>query len=156
MGKSKIIGANETTVDVVDTTTGEVLSTVIQTKTVRKSISSKEFMQIYLEDLSGLFRLENKTEIKLMSLIWRDCEFNLENTNIGNRVIALKAQKEQWAKEIGVSLSNVNNTVTNLVKKDLLILESRSIYYLNPEFFFKGFSKDQPAVLRTVLEYKIK
>lgn len=156
MGKSKVIGQQDTIVEVVNTDTGEVLKTAIQTKTVRKTISSKEFIQIYLEDLSGFFKLDNKTEIKLMALIWRDCEFNLENSNVGNKVFALKAQKEKWAEEIGVSLSSVNNAITNLVKKDLLILESRSVYYLNPEYFFKGFSKDQPAVLRTVLEYKIK
>lgn len=123
--------------------------------TIKKTVTAKEFMQIYLEDLSGIFKLETKTEMKLMALIWRDCEFNLENSNVGNKVIALKAQKETWATEIGMSLSNVNNTITKLVAKDLLILESRSIYYLNPNYFFKGFTKDQPAVLKTVLEYRI-
>lgn len=155
MGKTKIIGTTETEIMILNKDTGEINTDVIHTKTLYKTVSTEEFMLVYINDLSGMFQLENKTEIKLMALIWKDCEFNDSNTNLGNIVYALKQNKEKWAEEINCSLSRINNTITSLSKKGLLIQESRGVYIVNPKFFFKGFTKDRMKVMQTIIEYKI-
>ena len=57
---------------VVDSNTGEVLDTT--TKSTHKIEEYKkckpdEFVMVYLQDLSGFLKLENATQIKLLSFI---------------------------------------------------------------------------------------
>lgn len=132
--------------------TGEVLS--IEQKIVKR-VAPDNFIQVYLEDLSGLFKLENVAEYKVLIALWKRVNFNEENTIDGNSVVLVKAIKEQIANETDYSLSRVNSVITTLVKKELLIQKDRSIYVLNPKYFFKGYYKDRVKVVRAVIEYRI-
>lgn len=147
----KIVYERVNTINDLDS--GEVK--IVENTVVRRVDSSSEFMQVYLQDYSGLLKLETATESKLLIILWAKSEWNQENTNNGNKVVIIKAYKERWAAELNVSLSTLNNTITSLVKKELLISEERSLYYLNPLYFFKGFSKDRPAVIRRITEYRL-
>lgn len=125
------------------------------TQVFTKKISTEKFLQVYLNDLSGLFQLNSSTEIKLLSLMWRDSRYNDDNSDIGNIVYTIKDLKEQWVKEMGSSMGTINNTITKLVTKGLLISKpkSRSVYYLNPQYFFKGNTKDLPKVKQVLMQY---
>ncbi len=142
----------------VDTRTNEQTgeTVVVENTLIRKVRSSQEFMQVYLEDYTSLLKVETITESKLLIILWAKSEYNNENTTDGNRIVIIKSFKEMWAKELNVSLSTINNTLTSLVRKELLLSSGRSLYYLNPIHFFKGFLKDRPAVIRKVVEYRIK
>jgi hypothetical protein len=136
----------------VNIETGEVLS--IEQRIIKK-VSPDDFIQVYLEDLSGLFKLENVAEYKVLIALWKRAIFNEEHTIEGNSVVLVKAIKEQIAKETEYSLSRINTVVSTLVKKELLIQKERSIYVLNPKYFFKGYYKDRVKVVRAIIEYKI-
>ena len=135
---------------------GEILSETQEiTQIFTTKVSAEKFMQVYLNDLSGLFQLNNTTEIKLLTLMWRDSEYNAENSDIGNKILTIKDTKEMWAKEMDSSLGTINNTITKLASKGLLISKpkARSVYYLNPQYFFKGNSKDLPKVKQVLMQY---
>lgn len=140
----------------VDLETGEINEKEISTMVIRKTVTTKEFMQIYLDDMSGLFKLQGDKEHMFMYILWKISEFNQKNSTQGNVIVALKEDKEKWATELDVTLGTVNNMITKLVNKDLLIKVSRSKFMLNPKYFFKGFMEDQPKVVRAILEYQIK
>lgn len=114
----------------VDTSTGEILSRT--TKTFVRNTSAEDFIQVYLNDLSGLFALNGKIEHNLLSLLWRDTGFNT------NKIFLLKPQKEAYAIEMDCKLDSINNAIISIVKKGLLLREERGNYYLNPKYFFKG------------------
>jgi len=136
--------------NVTDMDTGEVK--VIENTIVRR-VNQDQFVQIYLEDLSGLLSISTGNESKLLAIIWKHCEWNAENSGIGNKIVIVKPFKDEWAKELEIGTQAVNNIISGLVKKNLLIKKDRSVYYLNPKYFFKGFSKDRIKAIRTVLNY---
>lgn len=53
-------------------------------------------------------------------------------------------------------LSCLRNTITSLVKKKMLLKDSRykAVYYLNPEYFFKGKISDRTQIIKNIIEYK--
>jgi len=136
----------------VNVSTGEVERVI---STTIKTVKSEQFIQIYLEDLSGIFNLETRVEIRLIALMWRDSTPNIDGSDEGNRVVVVKEIKEMWAKEAEATLQTINNTLTRLVQKEILIKKGRSIYVLNPKLFFKGSLKDRPKVIEKTLIYKI-
>lgn len=137
---------------IVDKETGEQLS--LETKIV-KTVSIDNFIQIYLEDLAGLFKIDNMSEYKVIIWLWKKSTFNAKNSGLGNKIFLVKSEKEEIAKETNLSYSRVNNIISELVKKNLLIKLGRSVYVLNPQYFFKGYLTDRPQVIRTIIEYKI-
>lgn len=50
----------------------------------------------------------------------------------------------------------LRNTITSLVKKKMLLKDSRykAVYYLNPEYFFKGKISDRTQIIKNIIEYK--
>lgn len=137
-----------------DNTTGELDYHKIE-HTIVKKVSQDDFIQVYLEDLSGLLGIESLAEFKVLLSLWQKANFNNENSNDGNVVYLIKSVKEEIANNTGHSLSRINNTISSLTKKGLLVKKDRSVYWLNPKYFFKGYSKDRIKVVKTVIEYEI-
>lgn len=137
-----------------DNTTGEVHSHSIE-HTIIKKVSQDNFIQVYLEDLSGLLGIENLVEFKVLLSLWKKANFNDENSENGNVVYLVKSVKEGIANDTGYSLSRINSTISTLTKKKLLVKKDRSVYWLNPKYFFKGYSKDRIKAVKTVIEYEI-
>lgn len=140
---------------------GEIVeSTVIAESTKRitynKSVFAEEFIQVYIDDMSGFLRIDNATQAKLLALLWKESEINLKDSSKGNQIYTIKANKEKWAEILDVKLQTVNNTISALLEKDLLIKKDRSVCVLNPNLFFKGFMKDRDKVIQTVVTYKLK
>ncbi len=133
---------------------GELLEERVETKIVRK-VSPKDFIQVYLEDLSKLFNIGSPTEIKVLISLWKHTSFNKQGEALGNKVVLIKSIKASIAEDIGTSIGTIDNAISKLVKKDLLIKTDRSVYLLNPKYFFKGYIPDRINVIRTVIEYQI-
>lgn len=117
---------------------GEVISAEI--KTIKK-IPLDEFCQIYLRDNEEFYCL-SKAENNVLAMCWRysiyydDKELNLP----GNKITVDKQLKTIIQQKTGLAQSTIKNAFTSLVRKDMLIKdkEFKSIYYLNPKYFFKG------------------
>ncbi|MGL5711441.1 MAG: replication/maintenance protein RepL [Paraclostridium sp.] len=140
---------------------GEIVeSTIISesTKSIvyNKTVSTENFIQVYLEDMSGMLKIDNATQAKLLALLWKESEINLKDSSKGNQIYTIKANKEKWAETLNVKLQTINNTISALLEKDLLVKKDRSICVLNPNLFFKGFMKDRDKVIQTVITYKLK
>ena len=143
--------------EVVDTETGEITQHVTsQTITSRKFYKThEEFIQIYLEDMSGLLSITSKSELQVLCLLWKYSTYN-ENDK-GNCVLITPKIVNDIVTETGLVTQSVRNIISSLVKnpKKLLIKDPqfRSTYYLNPQYFFKGALKDRPKVMQIVLSY---
>lgn len=121
--------------------------------TILKTVKNPEqFIQVYLEDMRGMLKVDNGTHLKVLFLMWRDSQYNMPITNEGNVVTALKEDKERWMNEIGCGLKTINNAITALKNQGLLIYKSRARYVLNPTFFFKGPIKERQQV---IINYQI-
>lgn len=136
----------------VDSLTGEVVESTIVS--VRK-VKPDEFIQVYLEDFAGLLRLTGN-ELKLLLFIWRESIWydGMENLP-GNKVVINKQLIDSIASAVGVTEGAVRNSISKLSAKSVLLKDAkyRGIYYLNPEFFFKGKIGDRTKRLRVVREY---
>ena len=143
---------------VVNTETGEVLETTQETThNIRalKKCTSDEFIMVYLKDLSGFLQIDNGTQIKLLSIIWREIGYNNPDLNEGNVLAILKDDKERWAKVLNVTVRTIENALSALVKKKLLLSDARGKYKLNPLYYFKGTSKDRLRILNLRIDYNI-
>ncbi|MDT7960139.1 replication/maintenance protein RepL [Clostridium perfringens] len=66
----------------------------------------------------------------------------LKRMSYGNQLVVNAALKRQIAKELGLSLSSINNAISKFVKGELLIREDTGLYKVNPHLFGKGDWKD--------------
>lgn len=150
------IKTNEITT--IDSQTGEILEQVVQQEKqiigTRKVKTQEEFIMVYLQDLSSFLRIDNATQIKLLALIWRDVAYNNPTSDEGNVMAILKDDKERWAAEINVSTRTIDNCLSALIKKDLLLSASRGKYKLNPKYYFKGSSADRKRILDLRVNYE--
>lgn len=55
-----------------------------------------------------------------------------------------------------LAAGTIRNTITSLVKKKMLFKDSKykAVYYLNPEYFFKGKISDRTQIIKNIIEYK--
>lgn len=142
MGK-KVYESTET---IINEQTGEVIQTKnVQTRRVR----AERFMQVYIKDISSLYSL-NETHLKVLMELWSLSKFNT------NEVFLSKTRKDDIAKRIKKSLSGVNNSISQLCKRGLLLRRARQEYILNPKIFFKGEQIKRGKVIEVFTSYKIK
>lgn len=143
---------------VVDTETGEVserLTENVNLHSVKKVKNYSDFIMVYLEDLSSILKIENGTQIQLLSIIWKESTINNPETNQGNVIAILKDDKERWSKQLKCSLRTIDNALSALVQKDLILRSGRGKYKLNPKCYFKGANTDRLKILNCKIEYKI-
>jgi hypothetical protein len=120
----------------LDHTTGEILS---ESKTIIKNVKAKEFIQVYLDDMSGLLNIKTKAEKDVLIWFWKFSKFP-DETFSQNYVSLDAILFEKITQETGLKEQSIRNTIVSLVKKDLLIKDKnrRGIYYLNKKYFWKG------------------
>lgn len=150
---------NTKIVTTVDTETGEVVDLQkheeLNIKATRKIKDYPEFIMIYLKDIAGFLQIDNATQIQLLSIIWKESTFNNPETNQGNLIAILKDDKERWAKDLDVGIRTIDNAISALVDKDLLLREGRGKYKLNPKYYFKGSNTDRTKILKLQVNYNI-
>ena len=95
--------------------------------------------------------------MQILLWLWKASMYIEAENSIGNKVIINKQLYSLISENTGLTEGAIRNTVSVLVKKDLLIKDAkfRGIYYLNPKFFFKGKLTDRIKSFKLVLEYKM-
>lgn len=141
----------------VDPLSGEVYVQREQTITNTRFYKTKEeFIQIYLEDMSGLLSITSKTELQILMMLWKYSSFN-EEDNSGNFIIINSKVINDIATNIGIKIQSVRNAISSLIKNTNHILIKdptyRATYYLNPKYFFKGSLNDRPKVMKVINKY---
>ncbi len=130
----------EKTTQAIDYSTGEI-----------KSISEeKEFfgdrepsyVKLYIDDISHLNNLSKSTNSVLYEL--------LKYMNYENRIIIVKSIKIRIAEKLEIELQSVNNNISQLVKKHIIIREATSEYMFNPNLFGKGSWKENRELRKSL------
>lgn len=135
---------------------GEIISADI--KTIRQ-VNAEEFCQIYLQDNAEFFKL-SKSESNVLAVCWytsnyyQDSEFALP----GNKVSLDEQLKDIIHAKTGLVHGTIKNAINSLVKKGMLLKDPKykSIYYLNPKYFFKGKLSDRTKLIKSTIEYVFK
>lgn len=138
----------------VDQFTGEIISS---TKTnIKFCKNTDEFIQVYLKDMSGLMNITTHSEMKVIIWIWKMSSY-AEEKQVGNMFTTNGMFFDKLKKQFNIESKTVRNVICKLNKKGLIIKDKgfRGVYYLNPEFFFKGALSDRTKCLKVVTEYKI-
>lgn len=114
---------------------GEILSAI-------KTVSAEQFCQIYLRDNEEFYKL-SKAESNILAVLWY--------TSIED-----KDSRDTIKIKTNLAAGTIRNTITSLVKKKMLLKDSRykAVYYLNPEYFFKGKISDRTQIIKNIIEYK--
>lgn len=132
--------------EIVDSITGEVIR---YEKRFTKNVVAEEFIRVYLEDISGLMRLNGDVEFKVLLWLWKYTDWN------NGDIYVEKTRKEEIAEFIGVKSQSVADALTRLVKKDILVKTKRTFYMLNPKYFFKGDDITRSKILSVNINYNI-
>ena len=133
---------------------GELVSAELQVRKIIKS--SDEFMQVYLEDMSVLMNIDTMAEFKVLVWLWKSSNYIDENVNlIGNQVIVNQRLVDIISREADLKAQTIRSTVSKLCKKRLILkdLEYRGVYYMNPQYFFKGALSDRLKKIRVINNY---
>lgn len=127
----------------VDYETGELKE---QVKVIKKTIDRDEFMMVYLDSISSMLKIHSPIELKCLICLWSMSEFE------SNKVYIVKEVKQDIAEKTGYKFKTVENAISRLSIKNLLIRKSTSVYYLNPKYFFRGSDIARSQAIKLILE----
>lgn len=117
----------------LNTHTGEILP-FSQTK----KLDTKEFIMVFLTDYLPLMQLPGNV-LKVLICSWDYSSYNSNKEEQGNILYNGPGFKEAcWQSGLKVSGATIDNAVSTLCKKGLLIRKHKGEYLLNPKYFFKG------------------
>ena len=130
---------------------GEILSAEIKTI---KTVSAEQFCQIYLRDNEEFYKL-SKAESNVLAVLWYTSNY-YEDKDRGNKISLDEELRDTIKIKTNLAAGTIRNTITSLVKKKMLLKDSRykAVYYLNPEYFFKGKISDRTQIIKNIIEYK--
>ena len=142
-----------TTTNLVDKETGELLSQEI--KTIKK-VKADEFIQVYLNDMSGMMNITSKSELRVLLYFWKYSTYVTDNQP-GNMVSINSVMMKNISEEMDINIQSIRNIISSLKKKSLIIADKngRGVYYLNPTYFFKGALSDRAKCYTRTIEYQI-
>lgn len=117
----------------LDNNTGEVLK-FFQTK----KVSVDEFIMVFFSCIPAIMDLRGQT-IKILMCCWKFSTFNPLSSTEGN-VVSNNRRFKDFVRQCGLDIkdASIDNAISLLCKKNLLIKICRGEYILNPKFFFKG------------------
>lgn len=127
---------------ITDVNTGEVVAT---NKTSIQSVKvSKEpaFIKLYLEHLICFKGLSISINSILAELLQQCSYANINDAEGGMILYINKALKKTIASKLNLSVSRIDHSITEFVKKDLMRRLDLGKYQFNPHFFGKGEWKD--------------
>lgn len=121
------------------------------------SNNSEQFCQIYLRDNEEFYKL-TKAESNILAVLWYTSNYyeDKEQQLPGNKVSLDEQLRDTIKQKTGCAYGTIKNTISSLVKKQMLLKDNRykSVYYLNPQFFFKGKITDRSKIIRNIVEYE--
>lgn len=112
--------------------TGEVKET--STTKVFKAEAEPNYIKLYLQDISYLKRLPKGSDSIIYEL--------LKYINYEQEIIINSHIKKKIATALKLNEKTINNSITNLVKNEILIRIDRGVYQINSFIFGKGSWKD--------------
>ena len=134
---------------------GEVVSGEI--KRIKKC-SAEEFCQLYLKDNAEFYKLSQAEHSILAVCMYLSTYYDKEkSTVIGNVVTCNSLFIDEVKGRTGLKESTIRNSLVTLSKKRMIIKDTkhRGVYFLNPEYFFKGSISDRTKVIKNIIEYQI-
>ena len=80
-----------------------------------------------------------------------------KSTVIGNVVTCNSLFIDEAKGRTGLKESTIRNSLVTLSKKRMIIKDTKHkrVYFLNPEYFFKGSISDRTKVIKNIIEYQI-
>lgn len=125
---------------------------VLDEKTVSYVVENeKDFYMTYCKVL-GLIKDMKLGEIKTLAWLVSNSHFN------NNMVVVTGGVKEKIAADMDISVSTVSNSLKPLVKKKILYrgndvnAKRDAVYYIHPEYYWKGSLAERKKMLRIALE----
>lgn len=131
-----------------DNFTGELL----EYKQTRK-ISMDEFIMVFFTSYPELMKLTG-VQLKILMCCWKMSSFNPVNEKTGNVVHNNPVFKE-YCRQEGVTApdASIDNAISQLCKKRLILKRCKGEYVLNPDYFFKGTLSNRSKIdLRFIVE----
>lgn len=132
---------------VISQETGEIVEL---RRTFTKQTEKEKFVMFYLNAMSGLFDIASKSELRIVAEIWQIAEWDT------NKVVLIKHVKQEIASKLDFSYQTVQNAISNLSKKKILIRKATGLYYLNPEYFFMGSELAKADAVKIIFDIKFK
>ena len=133
---------------------GEILSAEVKTI---KTVSAEQFCQIYLRDNEEFYKL-SKAESNVLAVLWYTSNYYEDKDRAlpGNKISLDEELRDTIKIKTNLAAGTIRNTITSLVKKKMLLKDSRykAVYYLNPEYFFKDKISDRTQIIKNIIEYK--
>jgi len=136
----------EEVTEVISQETGEILESK---KFYKQRVEKDKFMMVYLESMGSILKINSPIEYKVLLTLWEMSEFE------SNRIILVKSIKKEIANNLGYVFKTVENAISRLLKKNLLVKRERSIYYLNPKYFFKGSEIARAKAIKVIFDFNL-
>ena len=134
---------------------GEILSAEVKTI---KTVSAEQFCQIYLRDNEEFYKL-SKAESNVLAVLWYTSNYyeDKDRELPGNKISLDEELRDTIKIKTNLAAGTIRNTITSLVKKKMLLKDSRykAVYYLNPEYFFYGKISERTQMIKNIIEYKL-
>jgi hypothetical protein len=130
----------------IDSQTGELLDVETEIKHHKIIVDDKEsFGMMYATVLGALYKL-NGSCIKVLMY----CSINSKyNTNV---IVLNSYFCEEIGRTTGLSVSAVKNAIVTLKKEKFLFRVAQGTYKINPNYFWKGQSKDRAKAKKFLFE----
>lgn len=145
----KTVFRESSTTQNIDYETGELLEPTVEVKehkVVRHD--EKEFFQLYYS-LIGLLEKMSLAESKLLLHLSYDCDQE-------NRIALPKTVKEGLSERTGLHRQTINNCLSTLTSKNILIRIGVGYYRINPRYVWKRSSGERDKMLKYILEVECK
>ena len=134
------------TKQVVDHETGEVTQTIYLTKELK---SADHFYKVYLQDLGKLIGL-TYAQYRILHTLAQYAEFN------SNDFFLNKERREQISETCNLKVNTLNQSISRLMKKNLIIKLGSNMYKINPTILFNGTEQERLRVLQNGVTLGIK
>ena len=130
MGKTSITLQEE--IKSVDHKTGEI--TLEVSKKTFKVDKEPSFVKLYVDDVAKLYSLPKGSNNVLYAF--------LQRMGYDGLVVINTSIKRMIAKDLGVSVSHISNSITKFIEADVMARTDIGIFILNPSLFAKGLWAD--------------
>lgn len=145
----KYITEKSETHALLDKETGE-----IRDLNITKKVTLDEFIMVFFASYPELLKLSG-LQLKVLMCCWKYSTYNANNAEEGN-LLHNNAYFKQYCNEDGLNVpdASIDNAISFLSRKDLLIKRCRGEYLLNPNYFFKGKLTDRSKISYNLLVNK--
>jgi hypothetical protein len=143
MRKSQLKTSFTATETVVDTSTGEIVSSNVKHHTYIAN-SKEEFMLLYTSVLPVFIQLSHPAKTVYAYLLMNYTSKTIFEIGSGTRSLISSYS--------GVSLSRVANALTELKEFNLLFSQGKGMYQINPRYAFKGSTTERNEALKAIIE----